>query len=86
MLGAQKQISLLNISGGRDKVTFQAAIKYKKYLKNRPIELINEWIGFICNDLKLDINILDEKQSLSIPLQIAFNNIDNLAKLIEKLA
>jgi len=71
-LSNNNKLALISRSGGRDTIIFQSALKYRKYLSNKP-EAVERWIEFVDGQLNGDIKTLDENKRVSIPI----DKIDN---------
>lgn len=85
-IGSKKQISLFNISGGRDYINFQSEDKYREYLKDREENVLQEWISFIKLRLNLRIGKIERNKKTSTSINVVFNNIDEMCEIIKKLA
>jgi hypothetical protein len=77
-------VSLLFISGGRQKVGFNPGEHYKTYLPHKA-NVVEDWIRFISRLVGYDINLLTNKKEL-LPLGKAYENLEKIADFVAGLA
>lgn len=84
-VSSSKQLALLSISGGRPEVVFASAVKYRKYLSDRPSAVVEEWIRFLSVELKAPIGSLGENNRCSVPDTRVLSRMAYLVALVGRL-
>ena len=77
-----KSISLLSITKGREYITFLSAEKYRIYLNHKENELVENWINFIKDTLKLPVHKLSFNQRLEAELSSVDQHMEKLVAAI----
>ena len=75
--------SLMNRTGGTDKIYFPAYVKMKLYISD--IEFIERYTNFLISLGCRDIKAINERQQVSLPIKTVEDNMEELSNCIKLL-